>query len=105
MHKTSCSVIGICARVIDHFWDKAAISGGVVVRLLTAAADIRSCTRATPSNGEGQRTTSAYIFGAICPDEGKGASLMLPRCITEGRHSTSQRYRPPSRRGARRADP
>ena len=27
-----------------------------------------------------QRTSSAYIFGAICPQEGKGAALVLPRC-------------------------
>jgi transposase len=27
-----------------------------------------------------QRTASAYIFGAICPQEGKGAALLLPRC-------------------------
>ncbi|MBV8914160.1 MAG: transposase [Acetobacteraceae bacterium] len=27
-----------------------------------------------------QRTASAYIFGAICPQEGKGAALVLPRC-------------------------
>jgi len=30
-----------------------------------------------------QRTKSAYIFGAICPKEGKGAGLILPRCNTE----------------------
>jgi transposase len=30
-----------------------------------------------------QRTASAYIFGAICPAEGKGAALVLPRCNTE----------------------
>ena len=29
-----------------------------------------------------QRTSSAYIFGAICPAEGKGAALVLPRCTT-----------------------
>ena len=29
-----------------------------------------------------QRTASAYIFGAICPQEGKGAALILPRCNT-----------------------
>jgi hypothetical protein len=29
-----------------------------------------------------QRTRSAYIFGAICPAEGKGAALVLPRCTT-----------------------
>ena len=27
-----------------------------------------------------QRTKSAYIFGAICPKEGKGAGLILPFC-------------------------
>jgi transposase len=27
-----------------------------------------------------QRTEYAYIFGAICPEKGKGAALVLPRC-------------------------
>ena len=27
-----------------------------------------------------QRTEYAYIFGAICPEKGKGAGLVLPRC-------------------------
>jgi transposase len=30
-----------------------------------------------------QRTSSAYIFGAICPAEGKGAGLVLPSCNSE----------------------
>ena len=30
-----------------------------------------------------QRTTSTYIFGAICPKQGKGAGLVLPRCNIE----------------------
>lgn len=30
-----------------------------------------------------QRTASAYIFGTICPKEGKGAPLVTPRCDTE----------------------
>ena len=30
-----------------------------------------------------QRTASTYIFGAICPKEGKAAGLVLPRCSTE----------------------
>ena len=33
-----------------------------------------------------QRTASTYIFGAICPDEGKGAALVLPFCDTEAMH-------------------
>ncbi len=35
-----------------------------------------------PSAPKDQRTASAYIFGAICPKEGKGAALVLPRCDT-----------------------
>ena len=30
-----------------------------------------------------QRTASTYIFGAICPAQGKAAGLVLPRCTTE----------------------
>lgn len=36
-----------------------------------------------PSAPNDQRTASTYIFGAICPAEGKGAALVLPRCTTE----------------------
>ena len=36
-----------------------------------------------PSAPHDQRTASAYIFGAICPDKGKGAGLVLPFCNTE----------------------
>ena len=36
-----------------------------------------------PSAPSDQRTASAYIFGAICPKEGKGAALIMPRCHTE----------------------
>jgi hypothetical protein len=30
-----------------------------------------------------QRTAFTYIFGAVCPKEGKGAALILPTCNTE----------------------
>ena len=36
-----------------------------------------------PPAPKDQRTASAYIFGAICPAEGKGAGLVLPRCTSE----------------------
>ena len=36
-----------------------------------------------PSAPHDQRTASTYIFGAICPKEGKGAALVLPHCNTE----------------------
>ncbi len=36
-----------------------------------------------PSAPRDQRTASTYIFGAICPAEGKGAGLVLPRCTGE----------------------
>jgi len=31
-----------------------------------------------------QRATSACVYGDICPAEGKGAGLVLPRCNTKG---------------------
>jgi hypothetical protein len=36
-----------------------------------------------PSAPHDQRTASTYIFGAICPKEGKGAALVMPACNTE----------------------
>ena len=36
-----------------------------------------------PSAPHDQRTLWAYIFGAICPEKGKGAGLVLPYCDTE----------------------
>ena len=36
-----------------------------------------------PSAPKDQRTASAYIFGAICPKDGKGAALVMPRCDTD----------------------
>jgi putative transposase len=35
-----------------------------------------------PSAPSDQRTTSIYIFGAICPKEGKAVGLILPWCDT-----------------------
>jgi hypothetical protein len=36
-----------------------------------------------PAAPRDQRTQSAYIFGAIGPAEGKGAAIVMPRCVTE----------------------
>ena len=36
-----------------------------------------------PSAPRDLRTASTYIFGAICPAQGKAAGLVLPRCTTE----------------------
>src|ERR1700759_278374 len=30
-----------------------------------------------------QRTQSTYVFGAVCPERGAGAALVLPFCNTE----------------------
>ncbi|MGH9693832.1 MAG: transposase [Bryobacteraceae bacterium] len=30
-----------------------------------------------------QRTQSTYLFGAVCPEHGTGAALVLPFCNTE----------------------
>ena len=36
-----------------------------------------------PAAPKDQRTASTYIFGAICPVEGKAAGLILPSCNTK----------------------
>jgi DDE superfamily endonuclease len=36
-----------------------------------------------PSAPHDQRTASTYIFGAICPHQGKAVGLILPWCNTE----------------------
>ena len=36
-----------------------------------------------PAAPHDQRTKSAYLFGAVCPERGAGAALVLPRCDTE----------------------
>jgi hypothetical protein len=36
-----------------------------------------------PVAPQDQRYASTYIFGAICPQQGKGAALVLPHCNTE----------------------
>src|SRR3954464_5825362 len=36
-----------------------------------------------PRAPQDQRTSSVYIFGAICPQQGKGAALVMPRCDTQ----------------------
>ena len=36
-----------------------------------------------PAAPRDQRTASTYIFGAVCPEAGKGAALVLPRCDTQ----------------------
>ena len=38
---------------------------------------------AHPSAPRDQRTASTYIFGAVCPKQGRGAALILPTCNTE----------------------
>ena len=39
----------------------------------------RGTRPAAPSD---QRTASTYLFGAVCPKEGKGTALVLPHCDT-----------------------
>jgi hypothetical protein len=36
-----------------------------------------------PRAAHDQRTQSTYLFGAICPERGAGAALVLPACNTE----------------------
>ena len=57
------------------------LSGGVGQKNKITRRWAKRGTR--PSAPRDQRTASTYIFGAICPREGKGAALILPACNTE----------------------
>ncbi|MBU3890387.1 IS630 family transposase [Methylosinus sp. KRF6] len=46
------------------------------------AAELRRFRRSRPSAPHDQRTVSTYIFGVVCPKDGKGAALVLPACNT-----------------------
>src|SRR5205809_6058360 len=46
-----------------------------------------------PSAPRDQRTASTYIFGAVCPKQGKGAALILPACNSEAMNRASRRTR------------
>ena len=37
----------------------------------------------TSRDAHDQRTQSTYLFGAVCPERGAGAALVLPACNTE----------------------
>jgi hypothetical protein len=65
---------------ITRRWAKPA-KGSVERSSMEWPAEGRRGTR--PFAPHDQRTSSAYIFGAICPEEGKGAGLVLPSCNTE----------------------
>jgi hypothetical protein len=43
-----------------------------------------------PSAPRDQRTQSAYVFGAICPQKGEGIGLVLPWCNTEAMNAHLQ---------------
>ena len=45
-----------------------------------------------PSAPHDQRTKSAYIFGGICPQEGKATGLVLPFCNTDTMNRIWPRY-------------
>ena len=40
-------------------------------------------TGSRPRADHDQRTQSTYLFGAVCPQRGTGAALVLPACNTE----------------------
>src|SRR5262245_52736961 len=66
---------GNCAQ--EGFADEARIGQKNKITLRWAKRGTR------PSTARDQRTASTYIFGAVCPKQGKGAALILPACNTE----------------------
>ena len=70
-----------CGTAMDLWWQDEARD----VRKNGIASTGRRAKRGTrPSAPKDQRTTPAHICGAVCPAEGKGAGLVLPRCNIAG---------------------
>ena len=55
---------------------------GVSISKQTLSRVLRAMGFRKPSAPHDQRTRSTYIFGAICPERGVAAGLILPRCDT-----------------------
>lgn len=53
-----------------------------VFGIQAASRDSWARRRTRPRAPHDQRTKRAYVFGAICPEEGKGAGLVTPYCDT-----------------------
>jgi transposase len=65
------------ADTIAWFADEARVGQKIKITRRWAKRGTR------PSAPSDQRTASTYIFGAICPKEGKAVGLILPRCNIE----------------------
>jgi transposase len=71
-----------CGKRIELWWQDE-MRVGQKNPITRSNACVRRARRGTrPAAPQDQRTASAYIFGAICPKEGKGAAIVVPRCLT-----------------------
>jgi hypothetical protein len=75
---------------MELWWQEFAMEAAIGPRLM-ADARVGQKNRLTrrwarrgtwPRAPHDQRTAWAYLFGAICPAEGKGAGLVMPFCDT-----------------------
>ncbi|MBM6583838.1 IS630 family transposase [Microvirga sp. BT689] len=93
-HEKSEAAVAVIKKTFPRVWRRSrrAKPGGPVEIWFADVARIGQKNKITrrwarrgtrPSAPRDLRTASAYIFGAICPAEGKGAGLVLPRCMTE----------------------
>ena len=51
-----------------------------------------------PRAAHDQRTQATYLFGAVCPERGTGAALVLPACNSEAMQLHLERSPPRSHR-------
>src|SRR5271166_1241777 len=92
-----CSVFGVLIADGERLYDPRAYHDRLLLGLsgIMSEAELHQI-RMRLHQGERQKaargelrlplpagTASAYIFGAICPKDGKGAALVMPRCDTE----------------------
>src|SRR5262249_17708221 len=68
-----------------HIGDRGhkAVPSNAQRRSLSGAHDRWARKGSRPDAAHDQRTQSTYLFGAVCPERGAGAALVLPACNTE----------------------
>ena len=73
----------VFVRFQERGWERVSRSLAVETAARPGPWRVRFTT-ARPSAPQDQRTASTYIFGPVCPRDGKGAALVLPFYNTAG---------------------
>jgi transposase len=83
-YKQSAEAVDAFKKTSPSVWQKSARSSHPMRVGQKNKLTYRWARKGTrPRAAHDQRTQSTYLFGAVCPERGAGAALVLPACNTE----------------------